>query len=89
MNISHDRLRELNPSIIYVQQSGLGELGTYGRARTYGPSAQAIRSPLISRPSLATARSTRPAEPANRATSTSNRTSTPLRRSAARGMVPR
>ncbi|MGD9995682.1 MAG: CaiB/BaiF CoA transferase family protein [Ilumatobacteraceae bacterium] len=42
MGLGYDRLRELNPSIIYVQQSGLGELGTYGRARTFGPSAQAI-----------------------------------------------
>jgi crotonobetainyl-CoA:carnitine CoA-transferase CaiB-like acyl-CoA transferase len=42
MGLGYERLRELNPSIIYVQQSGLGELGTYGRARTFGPSAQAI-----------------------------------------------
>lgn len=42
MGLGYDRLRELNPAIIYVQQSGLGELGTYGRARTFGPSAQAI-----------------------------------------------
>ncbi len=42
MGLGYDRLRELNPTIIYVQQSGLGELGTYGRARTFGPSAQAI-----------------------------------------------
>ncbi|GAA1836020.1 CoA transferase [Pseudonocardia ailaonensis] len=42
MGLGYERLKELNPSIIYVQQSGLGELGTYGRARTFGPSAQAI-----------------------------------------------
>jgi crotonobetainyl-CoA:carnitine CoA-transferase CaiB-like acyl-CoA transferase len=42
MGLGYERLRQLNPSIIYVQQSGLGELGTYGRARTFGPSAQAI-----------------------------------------------
>ncbi|WP_236794745.1 CaiB/BaiF CoA-transferase family protein [Amycolatopsis sp. GM8] len=42
MGLGYERLKELNPSIIYVQQSGLGEAGTYGRARTYGPSAQAI-----------------------------------------------
>ncbi|TSD40547.1 CoA transferase [Rhodococcus sp. KBS0724] len=42
LGLSYDRLKELNPSIIYVQQSGLGEKGIYGRARTYGPSAQAI-----------------------------------------------
>ncbi|WP_432825544.1 CaiB/BaiF CoA transferase family protein [Dactylosporangium sp. CA-092794] len=42
MGLGYERLRELNPDIIYVQQSGLGEFGTYGRARTFGPSAQAI-----------------------------------------------
>jgi crotonobetainyl-CoA:carnitine CoA-transferase CaiB-like acyl-CoA transferase len=42
MGLGYDKLRELNPSIIYVQQSGLGEAGRYGRARTYGPTAAAI-----------------------------------------------
>ena len=42
MGLGYDKLRELNPSIIYVQQSGLGEAGKYGRARTYGPTAAAI-----------------------------------------------
>jgi crotonobetainyl-CoA:carnitine CoA-transferase CaiB-like acyl-CoA transferase len=42
MGLGYDKLRELNPSIIYVQQSGLGEAGVYGRARTYGPTAAAI-----------------------------------------------
>lgn len=42
MGFSYERLKELNPSIIYVQQSGLGEVGTYGRARTFGPTAAAI-----------------------------------------------
>ncbi len=42
MGLGYERLKELNPRIIYVQQSGLGEKGTYGNARTYGPSAQAI-----------------------------------------------
>ena len=42
MGLSYDRLRELNPSIIYVQQSGFGEKGTLGRARAYGPTAQAF-----------------------------------------------
>jgi len=40
--IGTHKLKALNPSIIYVQQGGLGELGTYGRARTYGPTAQAL-----------------------------------------------
>lgn len=42
MGLGYEQLRALNPAIVYVQQSGLGELGTYGRARTFGPSAQAI-----------------------------------------------
>lgn len=42
LGLGYDKLKELNPSIIYVQQSGLGELGTYGRARSYGPTAQAF-----------------------------------------------
>jgi len=42
MGLGYEQLKALNPSIIYVQQSGLGELGTYGRARTYGPTAQAL-----------------------------------------------
>jgi crotonobetainyl-CoA:carnitine CoA-transferase CaiB-like acyl-CoA transferase len=42
MGLGYERLRELNPSIIYVQQSGFGELGRYGRARAYGPTAQAM-----------------------------------------------
>lgn len=42
LGLGYDKLKELNPNIIYVQQSGLGELGTYGRARSYGPTAQAI-----------------------------------------------
>ncbi|MGA0605267.1 CaiB/BaiF CoA transferase family protein [Phenylobacterium sp. VNQ135] len=42
MGLGYERLKELNPSIIYVQQSGLGEHGRYGRMRTFGPSAQAI-----------------------------------------------
>src|SRR5690606_18258426 len=42
MGFSYERLKELNPAIIYVQQSGLGEHGSYGRIRTFGPSAQAI-----------------------------------------------
>jgi crotonobetainyl-CoA:carnitine CoA-transferase CaiB-like acyl-CoA transferase len=42
MGLSYERLKELNPSIIYVQQSGFGEVGVYGRARAYGPTAQAV-----------------------------------------------
>jgi len=42
LGLGYEELKKINPSIIYVQQSGLGELGTYGRARSYGPTAQAI-----------------------------------------------
>ena len=42
MGFGYERLKEINPEIIYVQQSGLGQLGTYGAARTYGPTAQAL-----------------------------------------------
>jgi crotonobetainyl-CoA:carnitine CoA-transferase CaiB-like acyl-CoA transferase len=42
LGLGYEQLKKLNPSIIYVQQSGLGEVGTYGRARTYGPTAQAL-----------------------------------------------
>jgi crotonobetainyl-CoA:carnitine CoA-transferase CaiB-like acyl-CoA transferase len=42
MGLSYERLKELNPSIIYVQQSGFGEAGLYGEARAYGPTAQGM-----------------------------------------------
>jgi crotonobetainyl-CoA:carnitine CoA-transferase CaiB-like acyl-CoA transferase len=42
LGLGFDRLRKLNPAIIYVQQSGFGQFGRYGRARAYGPSAQAM-----------------------------------------------
>ncbi|MEW1863291.1 CoA transferase [Streptomyces sp. NPDC088194] len=42
MGLSYERLKEINPGIIYVQQSGFGEVGTYGRARAYGPTAAAV-----------------------------------------------
>jgi crotonobetainyl-CoA:carnitine CoA-transferase CaiB-like acyl-CoA transferase len=42
MGLGYGVLKELNPDIIYVQQSGFGEVGTYGNARAYGPTAQAI-----------------------------------------------
>ncbi|WP_216644945.1 CoA transferase [Microbacterium sp. SYP-A9085] len=37
--LGYDRLRELNEDIIYVQQSGMGSRGRYGRFRTIGPIA--------------------------------------------------
>ncbi|WP_236796042.1 CaiB/BaiF CoA-transferase family protein [Amycolatopsis sp. GM8] len=42
MGLGYERLKELNPEIIYVQQSGLGQLGTYGAAKAFGPTAQAF-----------------------------------------------
>ena len=37
--LGYEALRELNDQIIYVQQSGMGSQGTYGRFRTVGPVA--------------------------------------------------
>ncbi|ROZ49027.1 CoA transferase [Rhodococcus sp. WS3] len=42
MGFGYERLREINPKLIYVQQSGMGQHGTYGGARAYGPTAQAF-----------------------------------------------
>jgi crotonobetainyl-CoA:carnitine CoA-transferase CaiB-like acyl-CoA transferase len=42
MGLSYERLQELNPNIIYIQQSGFGEHGIYGSARAFGPTAQAF-----------------------------------------------
>jgi crotonobetainyl-CoA:carnitine CoA-transferase CaiB-like acyl-CoA transferase len=42
MGLGYDRLKEINPRIIYVQQSGMGQIGTYGSARSFGPTAAAL-----------------------------------------------
>jgi crotonobetainyl-CoA:carnitine CoA-transferase CaiB-like acyl-CoA transferase len=42
MGFGWARLREINPRIVYVQQSGMGQIGSYGRLRSFGPSAQAF-----------------------------------------------
>ena len=42
MGLGYERLKELNPRIIYAQQSGFGEFGHYGRTRAFGPTAQAF-----------------------------------------------
>jgi crotonobetainyl-CoA:carnitine CoA-transferase CaiB-like acyl-CoA transferase len=42
MGFGYERLKELNPRIIYVQQSGLGQQGSYGGAKAFGPTAQAF-----------------------------------------------
>jgi crotonobetainyl-CoA:carnitine CoA-transferase CaiB-like acyl-CoA transferase len=40
--LGYDKLRAIKPDIIYVQQSGMGAQGTYGRFRTVGPIANAF-----------------------------------------------
>jgi len=40
--LGYDQLRAIKPDIIYVQQSGMGAQGTYGRFRTVGPIANAF-----------------------------------------------
>jgi crotonobetainyl-CoA:carnitine CoA-transferase CaiB-like acyl-CoA transferase len=42
MGLGYEELRKINPLIIYVQQSGMGQLGTYGQVRSFGPTAQAL-----------------------------------------------
>lgn len=42
LGLGYERLKELNPRIIYVQQSGFGQAGTFGQARAFGPTAQAF-----------------------------------------------
>jgi crotonobetainyl-CoA:carnitine CoA-transferase CaiB-like acyl-CoA transferase len=42
MGLGYAELRKLNPGIIYVQQSGMGQHGVYQRLRAFGPTAQAM-----------------------------------------------
>jgi crotonobetainyl-CoA:carnitine CoA-transferase CaiB-like acyl-CoA transferase len=42
LGLGYDVMQGLNKSIIYVQQSGMGGIGTYGRFRTIGPVAAAF-----------------------------------------------
>ncbi|WP_421992664.1 CoA transferase [Roseococcus sp.] len=42
LGLGYDKLTELRPDMIYVQQSGMGGVGTYGRFRTIGPVAAAF-----------------------------------------------
>ena len=42
MGLGYERLKEINPRIIYVQQSAFGKAGLYGDTRSFGPTAQAI-----------------------------------------------
>jgi crotonobetainyl-CoA:carnitine CoA-transferase CaiB-like acyl-CoA transferase len=40
--LGYDVMKSLRPDIIYIQQSGMGSYGTYGRFRTVGPVAAAF-----------------------------------------------
>ena len=40
--LGYDAMRAVKPDIIYVQQSGMGARGTYGRFRTVGPIANSF-----------------------------------------------
>lgn len=42
LGLGYEALREINPRLVYVQQSGMGQVGEYGRLRSYGPTAQAF-----------------------------------------------
>lgn len=42
LGLGYDALREIKKDIIYVQQSGMGGVGSYGRFRTIGPVAAAF-----------------------------------------------
>jgi crotonobetainyl-CoA:carnitine CoA-transferase CaiB-like acyl-CoA transferase len=42
LGLDWERLQEINPSIIYAQQSGMGGHGTYGRFRAVGPIASSL-----------------------------------------------
>lgn len=42
MGLGYEEMRKINPDIIYVQQSGMGQHGTYQRMRSFGPTGQAI-----------------------------------------------
>jgi crotonobetainyl-CoA:carnitine CoA-transferase CaiB-like acyl-CoA transferase len=42
LGLSYDVMKKIRPDIIYIQQSGMGTFGTYGRMRTVGPVAAAF-----------------------------------------------
>jgi len=42
MGLGYARMKEINPRLVYVQQSGMGQAGVYGRMRSFGPVAQAF-----------------------------------------------
>jgi crotonobetainyl-CoA:carnitine CoA-transferase CaiB-like acyl-CoA transferase len=42
LGLGYEALRAANPSIVMVEQSSVGDAGTYGAIRGYGPTAQAL-----------------------------------------------
>ena len=42
LGLGYDVMKKIRPDIIYIQQSGMGTFGTYGRMRTVGPVAAAF-----------------------------------------------
>jgi crotonobetainyl-CoA:carnitine CoA-transferase CaiB-like acyl-CoA transferase len=42
LGLGYDVMRKIRPDIIYIQQSGMGAHGSYGRMRTVGPVAAAF-----------------------------------------------
>src|ERR1700732_2961299 len=42
LGLGYDVMRSIRPDVIYIQQSGMGAHGTYGRMRTVGPVAAAF-----------------------------------------------
>ncbi len=42
LGLSYDVMKSIKPDIIYIQQSGMGAQGSYGRMRTIGPVAAAF-----------------------------------------------
>jgi crotonobetainyl-CoA:carnitine CoA-transferase CaiB-like acyl-CoA transferase len=42
LGLGYDVLKSIRPDVIYIQQSGMGSYGTYGRLRTVGPVAAAF-----------------------------------------------
>src|SRR6202048_2604006 len=42
LGLGYDVMKSIRPDIIYIQQSGMGANGTYGRMRTVGPVAAAL-----------------------------------------------
>ena len=42
LGLGYDVLKSIRPDIIYIQQSGMGGHGTYGRMRTVGPGCRGL-----------------------------------------------